>query len=482
MYRIRQYAPLVFLLLVTAAICGKLLITPVWHRVTQATRYVRGWPWPYQEFWEGAEPPGLFTKLTSDSLRFDVGVLLADIGVTFAIAILMVLFLVHHRLRHGRWFRFSLRGLLALTCMCALIFALWAGIHREWVHEEAIIEKWNQWPTTMQDNWTCTSRGPEWLRRLLLWNDPDIFKRIGYLSVHAEEYNQPNFEAEFAPAIGELRYLKHLSFDVGARKPVHLLRAECLSHVPELWFHPAAVDDGTLEWVGKLAGLKDLTIGGFFYDPVNTTDDALANLANCHELESFAIFNPTFTGSGLSQLATLRNFRTLRLNEFRMSDIAMSAIVKIQSLEALGFGSCDFNSVSDLKSFARLPNLHAIEFRQCELTDQQLESVADSSGVTHLILERCAGLTDHNIHYLSQLPLRELYLTDSDVGDHAIEVLNEMPKLEILHIEGCPGISDEGVLRLRGSRPLKEIKVRPGQFKEETLKRLESYTSHLWVW
>ena len=220
------------------------------------------------------------------------------------------------------------------------------------------------------------------------------------------------------------------------------------------------MDDETLVWIGKLSGLKELTVGGSFFDPevADITDDGLANLAKCRELESLDVFNPSFTGSGLSQLATLRNFRTLGLKKFRMSNIAMTAIGKIDSLETIGFGSCDFKSCEDLKSFSRLPKLHTIQFRQCELTDRQLESLASCSGVTKLILEHCAGVTEHNIRYLRQLPLRELHLTDCDVGDRSIEVLNEMPKLEILHIEGCAGISDEGVSDYANRQPGLKLK------------------------
>ena len=142
--------------------------------------------------------PGLFTSLISDSLRFGWGTLLADIGVTLAIAIPVVLLFARHRRRYGRWFRFSLRGLLVLTGACAIFLAWWASTYREWTRQEMILEQWKQHPTTDIANWACVSCGPEWLRRLLPCNDPDIFKRVTYFSVKFEEYNQANFETELA--------------------------------------------------------------------------------------------------------------------------------------------------------------------------------------------------------------------------------------------------------------------------------------------
>src|SRR6266496_1426137 len=86
----RRYLPLFAIVTGVTLLCGKLLMTPVAGRVTQSPHFVRGWPWVFSEFWGNDEsPPGMFTNIGGDLIRFESGNLLADIAVLSLVAVVL---------------------------------------------------------------------------------------------------------------------------------------------------------------------------------------------------------------------------------------------------------------------------------------------------------------------------------------------------------------------------------------------------------
>jgi hypothetical protein len=484
MRRLYRCLPPILFLICAIVLCGKLLLTPVAGRVTQTQHYVRGWPWVYSEFRGTDEsPPGIFTDLGGSSTRFQVPMLLADIATMFVILIFLAALSLWRRRRRGNLFQFSLRGMFVFVALCACLLGWWSKIYADWKREQEILTQWNQGSAM---SWGWVSCGPEWLRRLLPWNHPDIFRRATYFSVKHEDYVQRAFEEKLPLAIKDLRLLRHLSFDVGAPKPVHLRDPTALSHVEEMSFDARAVDDDTLKWVGKLTDLKELSVGGFIVSDdavANVSDDGLASLRTCISLESLRVTKSKSAGIGFSRLCGLPNLRQLSLALFHATTRSLTAIAEIKSLDSIRLTRCEFADLDAFTPLASLPRLRSLALEEGRLSLDQIKSLTTCRGIRELSLAGCQGVTDQSIEALKTLQLRVLHLTDcTQVSDHATETLNQMPDLEILHLEGCSSISEAGILRLREKPLWKEIKVRPGQFSSETLDTLHRRVSNLWVW
>jgi hypothetical protein len=181
---LRRYLPLIGFVACVILLCGKLLMTPVAGRVTQSPHFVRGWPWVFSEFWGDDEsPPGVFTDIDWSPIRFESGKLLGDIAVLSLVAVLLTVLFIFCVRGKRHWFQFSLRTMFVVITLCGVLLGLWTKVYFDWKREQAILTQWEQGSAL---RWAWVSCGPEWLRRLVPWNHPDIFKRATYFSVRGE--------------------------------------------------------------------------------------------------------------------------------------------------------------------------------------------------------------------------------------------------------------------------------------------------------
>lgn len=232
------------------------------------------------------------------------------------------------------------------------------------------------------------------------------------------------------PALTAMSKLKKVSFQ-HARLSAPAL-AEFFKTHPELeeidMPDALSLDDESMAGVAELKNLKILRIGRS-----RVTDNGLAMLGNCPNLELVDLHSLPVTGEGLSKAAAqARGFEflhTLEVSHTRFGPQGVPALRAMPNLQALGFDKLnltdqEFGFIASLKKLRRL-------------------SVAENTSLTSPSMKHIAALTE-----LEQLKLNGLNLVD----DRGFALLAKLPKLQQLEARGT-GLSARGAAALRQSNP-----------------------------
>src|SRR5262245_59250540 len=177
------------LLLPLVLLCGKLLLTPLSHKIDDpdvARKYgiidagappaaVRGWPWVFLKTVTYGWPP---QSAQTDVFYFSCWYLLADVTILALFLAAAAALLVQHRRRRGAWLRFSLREMFALTAAIAVALSWWT-IHRVGYSREQQAVEFLQAKGCQVRFLPVAECAPEWLQRLLPEDQLTIFERAG---------------------------------------------------------------------------------------------------------------------------------------------------------------------------------------------------------------------------------------------------------------------------------------------------------------
>jgi hypothetical protein len=184
--------------------------------------------------------------------------------------------------------------------------------------------------------------------------------------------------------------------------------------------------DDVLPLVGGLTGLRILWL-----QESEATDDRLANLRGLSRLEVLHIWNADeLTDRGVAHLAGLGSLKDLEITDSKMTAEGLTHLARLARLESLHIAG----SRVDDEWLARLAMM------------KQIRSLGFASGQSEI--------TDGGLSHLSDLKgLEVLDIQGSRVTDRGLAILERLPNLKEVWIDDCPGISDEGIGKLKAARP-----------------------------
>ncbi|MCA9803775.1 MAG: protein kinase [Cyanobacteria bacterium HKST-UBA02] len=111
---------------------------------------------------------------------------------------------------------------------------------------------------------------------------------------------------------------------------------------------------------------------------------------------------------------------------------------------------------------------------ECELTSEDLATIATMKNLEQLKLSRNKGLTARALGRLALLPrLRTLTMNSCAIDDRDMEALATIPSLEHLYVIDNPDISEEGLKPFQNRRRLAIYVEDNDAFSESNLKRLQ---------
>lgn len=220
--------------------------------------------------------------------------------------------------RRRRWAQYSLRTLLLLTTLCALLLGRWVHQSRQ---EKTALEGLAgrgfsyeyDYPSGAGGEWVANAAppGPRWLREL---TGDHLFRRV--IEVHAITTLSDDDLAH----IGRFRHLRHLS---------NTLSEEVITKRFQLTLdNPgtcdpirARISDVGLERIGGLSKLEWLVL---FYTRI--TDDGLRHLNNMKGLQLLKIGSPHITDQGVPHLKQLINPRWLYVDGTAISEVGVAEL------------------------------------------------------------------------------------------------------------------------------------------------------------
>ena len=225
----------------------------------------------------------------------------------------------------GTWFRYSLRGLMAVTCLIGVWLGFWSnGVREQKSAITAITAVDGYYYYGFQRDGETYSQnehpsGPEWL-----WAHVDLDYTCNVVAVG-------------------------LNCKPSTDETLHRL-AE-LPHLEVLDLTNTRITDRGLADVGKLKGLKYLRLDG-----TETTDAGLVHLRHLTHLETLMVSCKRVTDAGIEHLTGLRQLQILDLSGTNLTDEGLTLLRTFRHLKELNLTETRVSDEAVTKLRHVLPN------------------------------------------------------------------------------------------------------------------------------
>ena len=236
------------------------------------------------------------------------------------------------------------------------------------------------------------------------------------------------------------------------------------------------IDDVALEALGTRAPLRTLAIT----NSAVTDAGAAWIAASFPELEELDLSsNTNLTGAAMKSIASLGSLKRLMLVQTRFNDLHTRRLKAVGNLEVLDLrGNMEAGDMT-LGVVGKLPKLRAFKHRSTIVTDAGIEKLAENQTLSALLMQdfaitsaagphlagckklsslevfRCQGFGSPGVLALAGMPLTRLTLRDlPQVGDDALAVIPQLPKLNRLALHELASVGDAGIAQLAGGSNL----------------------------
>lgn len=404
--------------------------------------------------------------------------------------------------RLSRWRSFSLRSLLLVIVVLAVILGRWtnsaieqrkavATIRDHYAHNRCEYDYELQHyvefsafsKPTEPDSWV-----PKSIREML---GRDYFHNIDSVVFGEGRDPRPSFEQDrqawkALSGIWNLRqltsYIEPVDEDIEQISRLRNLKWIDLQTTPQL-------TDDALRSLGRLKQLERLTLSGGHYtaggfkhltglrdlkhlglfswhtshpraEPLVTwlkseraievTDEDLAQIGKLTGLEGLRLASTRLTDAGLAHLSALTNLKTLELGATNITAAGFEHLSNLQNLEQVKL-YCPRLSDDGLRTIAKWRQLRLLELYRTTIDGSGFEHLAPDSEIDSVFIFEGPNITDDAIPLLARLAnLKQLQLHGTQVTAAALEQLQAAPRLTSLWVTPVP---PGDLTRLRPSLP-----------------------------
>lgn len=238
------------------------------------------------------------------------------------------------------------------------------------------------------------------------------------------------------------------------------------------------------ESVSKILGLKNLKSLSL----TNTVldDSGVAAIVKAYpELVELDLSSNSNMSSGvLKSISELTKLQQLSMLQNRLNDISTLRLDKLQDLRVLDLrGNMEAGDMT-MDVLGGLPKLKALKHRSTAVTDYGMELLSKNPSIENMLIQdfgitdqsgqhlaklgklsqleifRCQGFGDEGVLALKGMGLQRLTLRDLPVvGDRALEVFTDLPKLKRLYLHELSSISDAGLKNLENLKALELLDI-----------------------
>lgn len=221
--------------------------------------------------------------------------------------------------------------------------------------------------------------------------------------------------------------------------------------VSNLWLHlraPAPITDQGVRQLIKLRGLRAINLAD-----LKVSDLAVRELGKLPKLQTFYFSNVPITDTTVEALLRGGACIGLGLDHTQATESCLPAILKttdLASLRLLGIPLRD----GDLRKFAELKNLVRFDLWGPFITNEGVR-LLEPLPLRELQINDCKQVDDGMFDHLAKLgQLTHLLLIDNaKVTDAGLAKVKDLPKLTQISLNRIPGITADGVRKLRAARP-----------------------------
>jgi tRNA A-37 threonylcarbamoyl transferase component Bud32/Leucine-rich repeat (LRR) protein len=314
-------------------------------------------------------------------------------------------------------------------------------------------------------------------RQIILSKD---LKKLFLEETHVSDHTMKALETA-CPHLEEL-YLRRTGITDAGLKYISKLPS-----LRQLYLTYTKVDDAGMEEIGKLDSMQALSLSRtgvgdpgisklrnlkdlrWLHVVGNNVSDASADvLAGFPKLENLNISRTRMSGrsfdklppslvrliaffiklddAGVQALEKLPKLKTLDLTGNPITDGCVDSLAKLAKLESLRIGRTKIGAagLARIGGFTQLENLAANDLT---ITDQSVSALSRLNNLRSLDLSGCP-IGDKGIAALQSLPLSDLNLDRTRVGDLSLAMLSEMPNLTHLNVSKTQ-VTARGLLQLQ---------------------------------
>ncbi len=241
------------------------------------------------------------------------------------------------------------------------------------------------------------------------------------------------------------------------------------------------IDDAALEALGTRLPLRTLAVT----NSAVTDAGAAWVAASFPELEELDLSsNTNLTGAAMKSIASLGSLKRLMLVQTRFNDLHTRRLKALENLEVLDLrGNMEAGDMT-LGVVGKFPKLRAFKHRSTIVTDAGIEKLAETQTLSALLMQdfaitsaagphlagckklssleifRCQGFGSPGVLALAGMPLTRLTLRDlPEVGDDALAVVPQLPKLNRLALHELASVGDAGIAQLAGAANLAALDI-----------------------
>jgi beta-lactamase regulating signal transducer with metallopeptidase domain/protocatechuate 3,4-dioxygenase beta subunit len=245
-----------------------------------------------------------------------------------------------------------------------------------------------------------------------------------------------------------------------------------------------AFSDEGIAHLSALKSLKYLHVSSSSRSPL--TDLSLSAISKIPSLEELTIGGTGFTDAGMKELSRLKNLKKLTFGAApEVSDEGFSQLSLLNNLESfdwMGNSKVTFAGLNRFNGHKKLKRLGFIQIQRgtATLNLSGMESLEDLRLSLPRIYDKKNGtstfaesFTDADISCLTGLKkLNYLHLSGNGIGDTGLEYLSQLDNLGTLFLYGQSRITDNGLKYLSGLDQLRQLHIKDGHFTDNTLETL----------
>ncbi len=183
------------------------------------------------------------------------------------------------------------------------------------------------------------------------------------------------------------------------------------------------IDDGTLEEISKMTDLNYLDLSE----------------------------SKGFSERGALKLSRLKYLKRLDLHGSDVSDAIFEAIQNLHLLTIVDLTNCHFQEGRGMENLVNLPLLNTLALGGASVDlskEGRLSFLQDCTRLRQLSLSYMP-ITNEDLVYIKDLPLRKLYLTKAMIDDRGLDSLKEMKTLRELGLFDCLKVTIGGIKALK---------------------------------
>ncbi len=136
---------------------------------------------------------------------------------------------------------------------------------------------------------------------------------------------------------------------------------------------------------------------------------------------------------------------------------SLSSLANRTDLHALNVSGAEFNGAG-LEYVADHP-IEFLDLGDTDITDKAFLPVFRMKRLLFLNIENCCELTDEALRGLRSVPLLQITIRGTGIGDEGLAFLKDVPTLEILNLTKTPRVTAAGLRRLKGHPKLRDLTV-----------------------